>query len=255
MTVAIVTGASAGLGKEYVDAIVERFPEIDELWLIARRKEALEKVANQYPGKKFKIIPLDLNKDEDLSEFSRTLNHFNPDVLLLVNNAGYLNTAPFNKQDIDKQKTMLGVNVVAPTLITRMVLKYMKPSSLIINVSSISSFAPVQGQTIYSSTKAYLYSMSLSLHWELKKLGIKLLVMCPGNMKTHMFNANEAGSVSKSTQALNYLPFLDMHVITRKSLSLVEKGRVIYTPGLFYKTYHGVTKVLPHNLLSRFIHG
>ena len=255
MSVAIITGASSGLGKEYVDAVVEQFPQIHELWIISRHEDALQTVADRYPQREFKLIPLDLNSDADLQKFADTISKFNPDVKLLINDAGFINSEAFAKQDYDKQRMMIGVNVIAPTLITRIVLKYMKPSSLIVNVCSTSAFAPVQGQSIYSSTKAYVYSLSLSLHWELKKLGIKLLVMCPGNMKTNMYQYNALNATNKSTQAIGYLPFLDLHVITRKSLSLVQKGHIVYTPGLFYKTYRGVTKVLPHTILSRFLKG
>ena len=106
---------------------------------------------------------------------------------------------------------------------------------------SISSFTPVPNQAVYSASKAYVQYLSRALHEEVRKRGIRILMMCPGNMDTEM---NPKGQGRQSSR-INMLPFLDMNVITEKSLEMAERGKAVYTPGIFYKFYKVSSKLLP----------
>lgn len=250
MTIAIITGSSTGLWKEFVEAVVDTEPDIDEIWLIARHQEALQKVADSYYTKKFKIFPLDLTNHEDIAKFKDEINQDRPTVKLLINNAGMLNKSSFAQQDPSKQATMVQLNAEAPTLITRIVLPFMERGSSIINTCSITSYAPLTQMAIYASTKSYLYFLSISLRQELKSAGINVLALCPGNMKTELFL--KADNSNKKKTITDALPFLNMKKMTRKAIQLANAGHAVYTPGFVYKGYRVLAKWVPYEFFDRF---
>ena len=87
MKTAIITGASSGLGYEYVKAVIERYTDIEEFWLIARRAERLQAIAEEYKDKKIVPVCLDLTKDVSFAEYETLLKEKEPDIRLLINNA------------------------------------------------------------------------------------------------------------------------------------------------------------------------
>ena len=88
MNTAIVTGASSGLGREFFRAIVAYYPELDDIWIIARRKDRLEALAAETTGRKVRVLPLDLTNEDDIAAYAALLNQEKPPVRLLINNAG-----------------------------------------------------------------------------------------------------------------------------------------------------------------------
>ncbi|KRK87639.1 SDR family NAD(P)-dependent oxidoreductase [Lentilactobacillus sunkii] len=250
MKVAIITGSSSGLGKEFVEAVVDTKSEIEEIWLIARRKELLQKIADNYYTKSFKIFPLDLTNQDDLNQFEERIQEEHPDVKLLINNAGMLDKAAFASQSPAKQKAMVELNAEAPTLITRMILPFMTRGSSIINTCSVTSYTPVPKMDVYAATKSYLYFLSIALREELKAQGINVLALCPGNMRTELFLQSDNQNKKKSI--IDQLPFLDMKTMTRKSIRFAEMGHGVYTPGTFYKGYRVMAKLIPFEFFDKF---
>lgn len=241
MNIAIITGASSGLGVEYAKTIIDMYPDLDEIWLIARRKERLEAFAREHTKVKIRPVVLNLAQDSSYDELERILKQENPNIKLLVNNAGFERPGPFSTMDKSDILSMIDLNVKGFTMVNRVCLPYMNKGSIGIMTCSISSFCPVPNQAVYSSSKIYVRFLSMALHNELKKDGINILAMCPGNMDTEM---NPKGG-NRQSDKVDKLPFLDMKKITKKSILLARKGYAIYTPGGFYKAYRFVTKVLP----------
>ena len=89
MVTAVITGASSGLGKEYINAIINQYPSVDAFWLVARRKELLKEIAQEHPDKTIAAISLDLGEEESLEIFEKLLKENQPEIKVLVNNAGY----------------------------------------------------------------------------------------------------------------------------------------------------------------------
>lgn len=200
--IAVITGASSGLGVKFLEAVVNRYPQMDEYWILARRKERLDKLAGKYKNKKVVAIEVDLSEE-----------------------ASY------------------------DGLIQRIILPYMPKGSYTIITCSISSFVPVPNQTVYSATKKYVYYFGKALREELLDKDVNVLLLCPGNMDTEM---NPKGQ-GRQSQKIGKLPFLDMLEITAKALEKAEKGKGVYTPGMFYKSYRIVSKIFPSLWMMKMV--
>lgn len=249
MNTAIITGASSGLGAEFLRAVAEKHPELDEIWLIARRRERMEQLISELPYQHFRIIPLDLGSDEAYQELESILHSEKPDIRVLINNAGYEKSGIFAEMEKTDIQKMLSVNVKGLTMVQRVCAPYMHSGSYAVLTCSVSSFTPVPHQAVYSATKKYVYFFGKALRDELRKQGINVLLLCPGNMDTEM---NPKGQGRQSKQ-INRLPFLDLKKLTRKSLALAESGKAVYTPGAFYKGYRFVSKVFPSAFMLHFV--
>lgn len=241
MKIAIITGASSGLGVEYTKAVIEKNSDLDEIWVIARRKERLEQMMKESQKAKVRPVPLDLSLNESYEQLGQMLEDEKPEIRVLINNAGY---EQIGKLEVMKSSDITGIidlNVKGLTMVDRICFPYMKKGAIVIHTCSVSSFCPIPSQAVYSASKIYVRFLSRALREEMQHKGINVMMICPGNMDTEM-NPKDGGSQSKS---VDRLPFLNMRVITRKSLDKAVQGKAIYTPGMFYKFYRVASKLLP----------
>lgn len=162
MKIGIITGASAGLGTELAKFIPKYYPEIEELWLISRRREKLLEAAEKTSAN-CRIIPLDLTKDDSYTELAKTLQESGHTVHLLVNNSGCGYLGNVGEGPLENQIRTVDLNIKGLTAITHAVIPYMTENSAIINISSIASFCPNPRMTVYSASKAYVTAFSLGL--------------------------------------------------------------------------------------------
>lgn len=249
MNIAIITGASSGLGVQYAKAVIEMYPGLDEIWLVARRKDRLEAFAREHNQIKIRPVTLDLAQNSSYDELEHLLEQEKANIKILVNNAGFERPGAFSIMKKSDILSMIDLNVKGFTMVNRVCLPHMGAGSLGIMTCSVSSFCPVPNQAVYSATKIYVRFLSRALREEARKDGINILAMCPGNMDTEM---NPKGGTSQSNK-VDKLPFLDMKKITRKSLQLAKKGHAMYTPGGFYKGYRFVSKILPAACMIKII--
>lgn len=247
MKIAVITGASSGLGREYVKEIISAYPTLDEYWLIARRTERLDELAKEFPDHTLRRISLDLTENSSFTAYSALLRQYSPKVKLLVNNAGVGKLGNFADLPINEQLQMIDLNDRALTAMTAATLPYMKATSMIINVCSIAAFAPNPRMTVYSSTKAYVMSFSRSLRFELKKRGINVTAVCPGPMKTEFLPT--AGISKGVSKAFDTLPSCDPEKVAKGSLAKAKSGAAVYTELSFYKFYRVLAKLLPHSVV------
>lgn len=168
---------------------------------------------------------------------------------MLINNAGYEKSGKFADMGQEDILSMISVNIRGMTLLQRIILPYMQKGSYTIITCSVSSFVPVPNQTVYSATKKYVYYFGKALREELLDKDINVLLLCPGNMDTEM---NPKGQ-GRQSQKINKLPFLDMSEITANALEKAEKGKGIYTPGVFYKFYRVVSKIFPSAWMMKVV--
>lgn len=246
MSMAIITGASSGLGREYALAACRQHPEIEEFVLIARRRDRLEALAGELHGKKITILPADLTKKEDRAKIAAFLAENGTDVKLLINNAGFGLMGEVELLDAEKQADMVSLNCGALTALCSMILPYMKKGGVIVNVCSIAAFVPTPNMTVYCSTKAYVFSFSKALREETKKRGINVLAVCPAPMDTEFLAI--AGIAGKS-KLFDRLPRVSPKEVAEKSLGKAFAGRAVYTNRILYKLYRVLGKLLPHNWL------
>ncbi len=251
MSIAIITGASSGLGKEYVLATARKYTGIKEFWLIARRTELLEELKEKLPADlSVKILPMDLNDRASLDSLCALLKKENPKVSLLVNNAGFGKLGYVWEIDPNVQRNMIDLNCGALTAVTSAVIPYMPAGGGILNVCSIASFVPNARMTVYSSTKAYVMSFSRALREELKHKHINVLAVCPGPMSTEFLTR---AHISKgASKTFDTLPYCDPREIAVKSLKALEKGKAVYTNRFLYKLYRVLGKLAPKALMMKF---
>ncbi|MGN1081007.1 MAG: SDR family NAD(P)-dependent oxidoreductase [Acutalibacteraceae bacterium] len=246
MKIAIITGASSGLGTEYVKAVKEQFPEIEEYWLIARRKERLEAVAGRFKINA-RIMPLDLTLDQSIKELEELLCREKPDVKILINNSGFGKLGYLEDIGADVNMKICDLNVKAVTGISAAVIPYMNEGSFILNTCSIASFAPNPRMTAYCSSKAYVLSFTKSLRYELKRKKINVCAACPGPMDTEFLPA--AGIGKGASHTFDTLPRVNPEKMAKRSLKAAANGKCVYTGKLFYKFYRVISKLVPHNWL------
>ena len=186
MTVAIVTGASSGMGREFARQLSE-YVQVDEIWAVARRAEALEEL-KQEAGVPVRPVVLDLLQEESFHTVRQLLETEKPDVKLLVNAAGFGKFGSYCKVTLEEDCRMIDLNCKALLAMTRLCLPYMGPGSHILQLDSLSAFQPVPYITTYGATKAFVLSYSRSMNRELKPRGIRVMAMNPGWVKTEFFN-------------------------------------------------------------------
>ena len=186
MKTAVITGASSGLGREFVRQFYSVFPEIERVWLIARRTDRLQELAEQLKEKGISTLtlPLDLCDTMSFTAYQEHLVEEQPEIALLVNNAGCGYLGNIGEIDTVSQTRMIDLNLRALTAITNLSVPYMEAGSRILNVSSIASFCPTPRMTVYSATKAYVSAYTIGAAEELKAKGITVTAVCPGPMAT-----------------------------------------------------------------------
>lgn len=249
MKVAIITGASAGLGVEFVRQLEDNFPEIEQVWLISRRVEGLEQAAGHLDRAEAMFLPLDLCCEESFDTLAAALKEEQPEVALLVNNAGCGYLGNVGDGPLADQTRMADLNIRALTAVTHLVIPYMAKGSRIVNVSSIASFCPNPRMTVYSSTKAYVSSFSRGLGEELKPQGIAVTAVCPGPMATEFL---DLGGIKGNSRTFETLPYCDPAKVVSGTYAAAKAGRPVHTPRAFFKLYRFIAKVLPQSLMIKF---
>ena len=249
--VAIITGASSGIGREFALQIAQRYRTIDEIWLIARRKDRLAEVKteiNAVSGKLVRILALDLTDETDIKFYRNLLERQAPSIRVLVNAAGYGIAGHFENMTVDDVTGMLNLNCRALAAITHISLPYMSGPSNIINLASSAAFLPQPSFAIYAASKSMV--LSFSLNRELEEKGITVTAVCPGPVKTEFFDVAQ-----KYTKSKPYKMILraDPVKVVKKALfdAYYMSDISVYSP--LMKAFRLVSKYLPHSLLIRFM--
>lgn len=204
--VAIITGASSGMGKEFAVQVAQKY-DFDEIWIVARRLENLEEIARSInETKNFSIVrpvQIDLGGTDGVYELEKLLAQENEKLTkvesgiqigLLINNAGFGTYGPFEETSVKAEMQMVELNCTSLTGICGIALPYMTKGSVIINTSSLAAFMPLGNFAVYAATKAYVLSFSTALAAELKDKGIKVHALCPGSVSTEFANVASNGA-------------------------------------------------------------
>ena len=246
MKIAIVTGASSGMGRQFVLQLGS-YVQVDEVWAIARRTEALQKL-EQECGLKVRPISLDLCDMESFTAVEKLLAEEKPDVKLLVNAAGFGKFGAYHKVSLVDDARMVDLNCKALLLMTRLVIPYMAPGSHILQLDSLSAFQPVPNITTYGATKAFVLSYSRAMNRELRSAGIRMMAMNPGWVKTEFFNHAQQTNDGCEVQYFNRLYEAGDCVATGlKDLYRTKKDYSVH--GLPIKLQVLGVKILPHWLV------
>jgi len=231
---AVITGASAGIGEEFARQLAAAG---FDLTLVARREERLAALAAELSaayGIHAEARAADLSRDDDISALGNYLSGL-PDLVLLVNNAGFGTRGTFSEVPLARTLDMIHVHVIASVALSRAALSGMESrgSGAIINVSSIAGFFPSSGGATYGATKAYLTAFSEALAAEMRDKGIKVQALCPGFTATEFHTVGEYEGYDRGQiPAPLWMPAGE---VVAESLAELAGNRVIVVPGARYR--------------------
>lgn len=245
--VALVTGASSGIGAAYAERLAQ---EGYGLVLVARREarlRALAEALREQHGVEVEVLRADLARSDDLARVEARLATL-PDLRLLVNNAGFGLAGTFAEKDVAGMDAMIRVHVLAAVRLTRAALPMMlaQGRGAIVNVSSLVAFYPMSGSVIYGATKSYLNAFTEALHQELMGTGVRVQALCPGFTRTEFQAAADV-----STEGIPDVAWMAPEAVVARSLRDLHNGRVISVPGLGYRILAGLAHWLPRRALYR----
>lgn len=243
-----MTGASSGMGKEFVLQL-SQYVKVDEIWTIARREDALNELKAQSPVP-VRILPMDLCQTTSFDRLCAILEAENPDVKLLVNAAGFGKFGAFQKVSLEDDCRMIDLNCKALVMMTRIVLPYMHAGSHILQLDSLSAFQPVPYITTYGATKAFVLSYSRAMNEELRKSGIRMMAMNPGWVKTEFFNHAFQTNGDNEVQYFNRL-YEAKDVVATGLKDLYKTKKQVSVHGLPVKFQVLLVKLVPHSLVMK----
>ncbi len=248
MNIAIVTGASSGMGREFVLQL-SQYVHIDEIWAIARRSDALEELKKEV-SVTVRPVVLDLCEPESFQTIEKMLEAEKPNIRLLVNAAGFGKFGAYHKVSMTDESRMIDLNCKAVVLMTRLCIPYMEKGSHILQLDSLSAFQPVPFITTYGATKAFVLSYCRAMNQELKSRGIRMMAMNPGWVKTEFFNHAFQTNGDNEVQYFNRLyDARDCVATGLKDLYRSKKDYSIH--GLPVKMQVLGVKIMPHSIVMK----
>ena len=247
MNIAIVTGASSGMGREFVLQL-SQYVSVDEIWVIARREGALLSLQEEV-SVPVRPVVLDLCKEDSFTQLATLLSQQQPDVKLLVNAAGFGKFGSFEKVPLDEDLRMIDLNCKALVAVTRLVLPYMHSGSHILQLDSLSAFQPVPYITTYGATKAFVLSYTRAMNAELKQRGIRMMAMNPGWVKTEFFN-HAFQTNSGEVQFFDRL-YEAADVVATGLKDLYRSRKDYSVHGFPIRMQVRLVKLLPHSLVMK----
>ena len=245
MAIALVTGATAGIGAQYARLLAR---EGFDLILVARDKKRLSTTAKTLSkefGIKVDLLPADLTKPAQLEKVRKRLSDVKKPVDVLINNAGFGINKSFLESEIKVEQELLDVLVTAPMRLTHAVLPVMlqRNSGVIVNVSSVASW--IAGGT-YSAAKSYLTVLTESLHTELRSTKVKISALCPGFTRTEF---HQRGRMKM--KGLPNFMWLSAEQVVEKSWRDANAGKVISIPGWQYLILSSISRFGPRPMVRR----
>lgn len=246
-SIIVITGASSGIGAESALQVDAAFANVDEIWMIARRKERMEETAGVMEHT-VRLFPMDVTDEYAMSDFQKVLEKENPVVRILINAAGFGLMGAFEELPLEEQLEMLLVNCEAVTRLTYLTLPFMEKGSRIIQFSSGAAFLPQPGFAVYSASKSYVLSFSRALNREMAPYGIYVSAVCPGPVNTEFLDRAE--------RYVKMPAYKEAAMISaEKCVSAALRGsylkQAIIVPGIPMKVCTFLCKYLPQELLMR----
>jgi len=247
---ALITGASAGIGREFARLLANR---ARTLVLVARREQRLnelrDELRNRNPQLDVRVRAVDLCRKSQIDDLIAWLDQNKIDIDFLINNAGLGDYGSFATSDPQRDDRIIQVNVVAVTLLTRSLLPQMiaRKRGAILNVSSSAGFLPIPGMAVYAASKAYVNNFSEALRAELRGTSVTVTALCPGPVHT------EFGDVAKrpggQPERGPELVYVSVEKTARDAIAAVEADRPLVIPGFIMKLGMFLVRITPMRIL------
>lgn len=239
MNIAIITGASSGLGKEFAKQLDKKLRHTNEIWLLGRNKAALNELSESLKHKA-RAIAIDLSEEKELRQFEEVLMIQRPRITVLVNCAGTGSYKSFSEQSRTEIEAMLQVNILALTRMTSICLPYLKKGSRLLQIASGAAFVPQKNFAVYAASKSYVYSFSRALGQELKERGIQVTTVCPGPVDTP-FLERAYGDASE-LNLIKKLTITEPACVVKKVIEDCRRGKKVSVCGLPMKILYLATQ-------------
>lgn len=231
-SIALVTGASAGLGAEFCRQLAG---SCDAIIAVGRRRERLEQLRDELAGRA-EVLPLvaDLATEEGMTRGVEALRQQGP-VDVLVNNAGFGVNGDFDTVSLERQQAMVDLHISATLRLSAAAIPFMRErgGGRIVNVSSVGAFLPAGGVAVYCASKAFLNVYSTALQQELESSGIRVQALCPGYVRTEFQSRPDIRDFDPDR-----IPddrWLAPAAVVRDSLAALADGPVVFVPGEVYR--------------------
>lgn len=243
----VITGASNGLGREFLDQMIVKEKNIDEVWTLDFDKEGLEKLESEI--EKVKGLHIDLTKKEEIIKYQQKLDSEKPNIKVLINCAGFGIFDHSENISLDTKLNMIDLNVKAYVSMIDYSLPYMSKGSKILNVASCAAFQPIPYINCYASTKAFVLSYSRALNQELKYRKIHVLAVTPFWTRTKFFD--RAVMKDKKEVVIKYSVMYEAHDVVKKAIRDLYSRRDVSVYGKLNKAQRLLTKLAPHKLIMK----
>lgn len=241
MSIAVITGASSGMGREFVRQL-DRFG-FSQMWVIARRRERLEELRAEVRTP-LRILELDLTDGESMEQYRATLERERPQIGVLVNCAGFGKFGKAEEIPLPESLGMIDLNCKALVAMTELSLPYLLRGGKVIQLDSLSAFQPVPGIATYGATKAFVLSYSRALNRELRPREIRVTAVCPGWVKTEFFDR----AMETDDATIRYFNRLyEAKDVVATALRDVRHGKDVSVHGLPIRAQVLGVKLLPHS--------
>lgn len=246
--IALVTGASAGIGRAFAEGLAHRGYDLVVVARDTARLEALDKELAAAAGATTEVLTADLGDPEQLARVEARVADSTRPIDLLVNNAGFGTFGTFHELPIDREQQEITLNVIALTRLTHAALGPMvqRGTGGVINVSSIAGYQPTPTNATYGATKAFVSSLSQGIHEELKGTGVTCMVLCPGFTRTEF--QDRAGI--DSADIPDFL-WQEAATVVDHAMKAFAKGKAVCVPGVLNQTTAGFSATVPSSVSRR----
>ncbi len=244
--IALITGASAGIGMEFARQLAAA-GEVEGFWLVARREERLKALAEELSCP-CTLIAADLSTEEGLSTLKAALEEQKPAISWCIPAAGYGLFGDFTQVPEKDVVGMVDLNVKAAVLTTYMTIPYMPAGGHIVELGSGSCFTPLPNFNIYASSKAFIMHFSKALRFEVKSRGLSVTVFCPGWVATEFLGKALPDGVNGPKEMK---PLLLVEPVVRRAIRAARKGRFFCVTNWYTKAQQLVSKLLPDVILTK----
>lgn len=246
--VALVTGASSGIGREIALLLAERGWD---LVITGRNPQALEAVRESCAERRVYSVPADLSQPEGVDAVLAFIEREGLTVDLLVNNAGSGRVGEFAEMSISEQLDMVGLNVISVLRLSHALAAEMtsRGGGYILNVASTAGFSPGPLMSVYYATKAFDYSFSMAIGEELRRRGIRVSAVCPGPTRSGF---DEAAGVGADRSRGGRL--MDPRRVAVAAIDGLLSGKALIVPGLSNKLSVFATRLLPRSFVVKFLY-
>ena len=247
---ALITGASAGIGREFARQLA---PRAGTLVLVARREQRLNELRDELRNRNAQLNVhtrvVDLCDRSQIDQLVGWLEQNKIDIDFLVNNAGLGDYGPIATSDIERDDRIIQVNIAALTSLTRQLLPRMiaRKRGAILNVSSSAGFLPIPGMAVYAATKAYVNSFTEALRAELRGTGVSVTALCPGPVQTEFGDvAKRPGGQPERGPEFTYV---SVENVVRETLAAIESDKPLVIPGAVMKLAMFLVRIIPMPIL------